>query len=72
MKNRPICPFYGKSEKFCDVGCGYIFPHDVNLIIKYCSCRYGDCLKYRELADRFPEEDGDRGEAPEAAAAFRI
>lgn len=49
-----ICPYYGKSDDYCDVGCGYISPHDVNLIIRYCSCRYTDCLKYQELADRVP------------------
>jgi hypothetical protein len=26
------------------------------MIIKYCSCRYRGCLKYQELADRFPRE----------------
>jgi len=51
-----VCPFYAKGDKYCDVGDEYISPHDVNLIIRYCSCRYTDCLKYRELCDRFPEE----------------
>jgi len=26
------------------------------MIIKFCNCRYRGCLKYQELADRFPEE----------------
>lgn len=52
--HKNICPFYGKSDMYCDVGCGYISPYDVNLIIRYCSCRYCECLKYQELADRFP------------------
>ena len=56
MKDKPVCPYYGKNEDYCDVGCGYIFPHDVNLIIKYCSSRYADCPKFQELADRFPVE----------------
>lgn len=51
---KTICPYYGKSDDYCDVGCGYISPYDVNLIIRYCSCRYSDCLKYQELADRVP------------------
>ncbi len=59
MPVKTICPFYGKSDDYCDVGCGYISPYDVNLIIKYCSCRYKECLKYQELADRFPSEDFD-------------
>lgn len=49
-----ICPFYGKNDDYCDVGCGYISPHDVNLIIKYCSCHFGHCQKYQELCDRYP------------------
>ena len=56
MPKGTICPFYGKSDDYCDVGCGYISPYDVNLIIRYCSCRYSDCLKYQELADRFPTQ----------------
>ncbi|HEY3490892.1 MAG TPA: hypothetical protein VGK27_12340 [Candidatus Deferrimicrobiaceae bacterium] len=55
-EQQPVCPYYGKNEDYCDVGCGYIFPHDVNLIIRYCSSRFADCPKYQELADRFPSE----------------
>lgn len=54
MKDGIVCPFYGKSDDICDVGCGYISPHDVNMIIKYCSCRHYECFKYQELAERFP------------------
>jgi len=56
MGKTNVCPFYGKSDDYCDVGCDYISPHDVNMIIRYCSCRYADCTKYQELADRFPSE----------------
>ena len=56
MTSKTVCPFYGKNDDYCDVGCGYISPYDVNRIIKYCSCRYQECLKYQELADRFPGE----------------
>ncbi|SNB46162.1 hypothetical protein SAMN06269301_1606 [Geobacter sp. DSM 9736] len=52
--DKKVCPFYGKDDDYCDVGCGYISPHDVNMIIRYCSCRYKECLKYQELSDRFP------------------
>ena len=48
-----ICPYFGKNEDFCDVGCGYISTHDVNMIIKFCSSRYCACSKYQELEDRF-------------------
>ena len=51
-----ICPFYGKNDDYCDVGCGYISTHDVNMIIRYCSGRHAECVKYLELADRFPRE----------------
>ncbi|MDD2367175.1 MAG: hypothetical protein PHN84_13515 [Desulfuromonadaceae bacterium] len=48
-----ICPYYGKNDDQCDVGCGYITPHDVNMIIRYCRGRHHQCTKYLELADRF-------------------
>jgi len=54
MKDGVVCPFYGKSDDLCDVGCGYISPHDVNMIIKYCSSHHGECMKYGELAERYP------------------
>jgi hypothetical protein len=56
MGKTNVCPFYGKNDDYCDVGCGYISPHDVNMIIRYCSGRHADCSKYLELADRFPNE----------------
>ncbi|MDU0460687.1 MAG: hypothetical protein RW306_18305 [Geobacteraceae bacterium] len=56
MGTSNICPFYGKNDDYCDVGCGYISPHDVNMIIRYCSGRHTECIKYMELADRFPSE----------------
>jgi hypothetical protein len=57
MQENTVCPFYGKNDDYCDVGCDYISPHDVNQIIRFCSCRYRECLKYRELRDRIPLED---------------
>jgi len=56
MQKPTVCPFYGKNDDYCDVGCGYISSHDVKQIISYCSCRYRECLKYRELSDRIPVE----------------
>lgn len=56
MESETICPFYGKNDDQCDVGCGYISPHDVKMIISYCSGRYFHCIKYHELSDRFPLE----------------
>jgi hypothetical protein len=57
MSNKPICPYYGKNDDVCDVGCGYISPHDVNMIIRYCSKHFDECAKYQQLADRYPQED---------------
>ena len=55
MNDGSICPFYGKNDDWCDIGCGYITPHDVKMIIRYCSSRYEECVKYLELVERFPE-----------------
>ena len=56
MATSDICPFYGKNDDYCDVGCEYISPHDVNMIIRFCNGRYTQCKKYMELADRFSSE----------------
>jgi len=51
----PVCPYYGQGEEFCDVGADYISPHDVEAISHFCSCRYSECDRFRELAVRRPE-----------------
>jgi hypothetical protein len=56
MGKTNVCPYYGKNDDYCDVGCGYISPHDVNMIIRYCSGRFAGCVKYLELMDRLPVE----------------
>lgn len=56
MLQDTVCPFYGKNDDYCDVGCGYISPSDVKQIIRFCSCRYEECLKFRELSERHPVE----------------
>jgi OFA family oxalate/formate antiporter-like MFS transporter len=53
MSNK-VCPFFAKDDDYCDVGCGYISPHDVRMMVAFCNCRYGECTKYQELAIRFP------------------
>ncbi len=55
MTNRIVCPFYCKNDDYCDIGCGYISPSDVRVIIQFCSSRHQGCPKYRELAERYPE-----------------
>lgn len=52
MNQSAICPYYGQNEDACDVGCGYITSHDAKMIIKFCSSRYDECQKYRELSER--------------------
>ena len=52
MQDSAVCPYFDHDEDVCDVGCGYISSHDASMIIKFCSCQYQDCHKYRELADR--------------------
>jgi MFS family permease len=47
-----ICPFYSQDEDFCDVGSGYISPHDVQTISHYCTCRFRECAKHQELSAR--------------------
>lgn len=54
MQEITVCPFYGKNDDYCDVGCGYISPHDVDQIIRFCSCQFSGCLKYQELTERMP------------------
>lgn len=56
MQETKVCPFFGKNDDYCDVGCGYISPYDVKLIIRFCSCRFRECQKFQELSDRFPVE----------------
>lgn len=66
MNERAVCPYYGCDEEVCDVGCGYISPHDAKMIIKFCSAQYRDCQKYHELADRL----GDRIPAAATVATW--
>lgn len=55
-KKTMICPFYGKNEDYCDVGCGYISPHDVEIIIQFCSTRHHkECQTFQELMELHPE-----------------
>lgn len=64
MSNHTVCPYYGCDEELCDVGCGYISPHDAKMIIKFCSSQYGECHKYRELADRLGDQRPASAPAP--------
>jgi len=52
MQDSAVCPFFDSDEDLCDVGCGYISSHDASMIIKFCSCQFRDCQKYRELSER--------------------
>jgi succinate-acetate transporter protein len=57
MQDAAVCPYYDHDEDVCDVGCGYISSHDASMIIKFCSCQYQDCQKYRELTNRFNHQE---------------
>jgi succinate-acetate transporter protein len=57
MQDPAVCPFYDHDEDVCDVGCGYISSHDASMIIKFCSCQYQDCQKYRELSNRLDHHE---------------
>ena len=57
MQDTAVCPYYDNDEDVCDVGCGYISSHDASMIIKFCSCQYQDCQKYRELTDRLGHKE---------------
>lgn len=57
MQEAAVCPYYDHDEDVCDVGCGYISSHDASMIIKFCSCQYQDCQKYRELSSRFNNQE---------------
>ncbi len=55
MPGENVCPFFRKNEDFCDVGCGYISPHDVKVMVTHCNSRYLACARYQLLASRVPE-----------------
>jgi len=55
MQDTAVCPYFDHDEDACDVGCGYISSHDASMIIKFCSCQYQNCHKYRELSERLQE-----------------
>ncbi len=54
MTDDQICPYYRLNEDVCDVGFGYISPHDVRTMVTYCRCRYQECSQYQRLALRNP------------------
>lgn len=55
MTKNVLCPFFRKNEDYCDVGCGYISPYDVKMMVDYCTSRYTSCSRYQQLAARFPQ-----------------
>jgi len=61
MQEKNVCPFFRKDDDYCDVGCGYISPHDVQMMVTYCNNRFKGCVKYQELATRYPREAEKEG-----------
>ncbi|MDY0212832.1 MAG: acetate uptake transporter [Desulfuromonadaceae bacterium] len=55
MQDKSVCPFFGKNEDYCDVGCEYISNHDIRMIVDYCADDYTECMKFRELASYHPD-----------------
>jgi MFS transporter, OFA family, oxalate/formate antiporter len=62
MQENQVCPFFRKDDDYCDVGCGYISPHDVQMMVAYCNCRFSECIKFQELATRYPRVAAKRME----------
>lgn len=55
MEQNAVCPYFAKNDDHCDVGCGYISPDDVRVIVSFCNRRHQECAKYQELKGRFPK-----------------
>jgi len=68
MQDTAVCPYFDHDEDICDVGCGYISSHDASMIIKFCSCQYQDCQKFRELSDRIELPEPVSPETPSKPA----
>ncbi|GAB4281126.1 MAG: hypothetical protein Kow0092_36580 [Deferrisomatales bacterium] len=66
MGVEPLCPLFGRDEQLCPLGCEYLSPHDVEVVVRYCTARYRDCLTYGRWSERelpVPEGEGERGPA---------
>lgn len=50
--SKPICPYFGKVEDLCEVGCDHSSAHDVGVMVRFCSAEYRQCDRYRMLRDR--------------------
>ncbi len=58
MNCQQVCPFYGQGMDPCDVGAGYISPYHVEVIVRHCTSRYEDCVKYQELSKNHIDSGG--------------
>ena len=61
MAGNKLCPYFRKNEDDCDVGCGYISPHDVKMMVDFCNTRYTACARYQQLAARMAPEMENKG-----------
>lgn len=50
--SKPICPYFGKLQDLCEVGCDHASTHDVGVMVQFCSAEYRQCDRYRMLRDR--------------------
>ena len=60
MNGQRVCPFYGQSIDPCDVGAGYISPYHVEVIVRHCTSRYEDCVRYQELSKNHIDSGGEK------------
>ncbi|MDQ5911395.1 MAG: hypothetical protein QG599_3492 [Pseudomonadota bacterium] len=59
MNGQRVCPFYGQNRDRCEIGSGYISPHQVEVIVRHCASRYEDCARYQELNGRHLHAEGE-------------
>lgn len=69
MERSGLCRFFGAREAGCDMGCDYISPHDVEVIIQHCTSRYEDCSVHQQLMDRIRGAGDEACEPPCAEVA---
>ncbi len=52
MSSHPACPYFGRSEELCEMGCGPSSTHDVRAMVRYCNADYARCARYGIVRDR--------------------
>jgi len=60
MAQDQVCPYF-HNKSGCDVGDGYISPHDVETIVGFCNGRYPECMTYRMITEHGMDALKDSG-----------